>query len=360
MTNTLHGLNQRDKQRLTLCDLPELLSSASRDVTLPAGSKLVFALFVCVLGALFAPSTQAAWPDERPIHLVVPFPAGSSPDLLARILAAPLGKALKQTLVVDNKPGAGGNLGTRFVARAPNDGYTLLYTINGPLVTAPKLYKKTLGYDPMTDLAPITLVATSPNILVVNPSLAADTTADLVKQIKARAGAMNYGSVGAGSAAHLAMELFKQQAGLDLLHVPYLGFAQVTTAMLAQDIQAAFMVPAIAMPQVKAGKLKVLGVTSLLVSPALPGVLPLAMQGFAGFEAISWNAILAPAGTEPAILLRLQQTLTGLLAEASIKEQFSAQYFSAVGSNAQDLRALMQDETKRWTQVIERLGLSLD
>jgi tripartite-type tricarboxylate transporter receptor subunit TctC len=156
------------------------------------------------------------------------------------------------------------------------------------------------------------------------------------------------------------MELFKQQAGLDLLHVPYPGFAQVTTAMLAQDIQAAFMVPAIAMPQVKAGKLKVLGVTSLLVSPALPGVLPLAMQGFAGFEAISWNAILAPAGTEPAILLRLQQALTGLLAETSIKEQFSAQYFSAVGSNAQDLRALMQDETKRWTQVIERLGLSLD
>ena len=171
---------------------------------------------------------------------------------------------------------------------------------------------------------------------------------------------MNYGSVGAGSAAHLAMELFKQQAGLDLLHVPYLGFAQVTTAMLAQDIQAAFMVPAIAMPQVKAGKLKVLGVTSLLASPALPGVLPLAMQGFAGFEAISWNAILAPAGTAPAILLRLQQALTGLLAEASIKEQFSAQYFSAVGSNAQDLRALMQDETKRWSQVIERLGLSLD
>ena len=316
-------------------------------------------LFVLLL-ALFTPNTWAAWPAERPIHLVVPFPAGSSPDLLARQVADPLSKALKQSIVIENKPGAGGNLGTRFVARAPNDGYTLLYTINGPLVTAPQLYQKTLGYDPARDLAPITLVATSPNVLVIGAALNLNSTAQFVQYARNRPNTLNYGSVGAGSAAHLAMELFKQQAGLELLHVPYASFPQVTTAMLAGDIQAAFMVPAIAMPQAKEGKLKVVGVTSLLASASLPGVIPLAAQGFEGFEAISWHAMLAPAGTAPAILLRLQQVLAEILSRPDIQDKFSAQYFSTVGSSAEVLQALMQTEKKRWDEVMARLKLSLD
>jgi tripartite-type tricarboxylate transporter receptor subunit TctC len=316
-------------------------------------------LFVLLL-ALLTSNTWAAWPAERPIHLVVPFPAGSSPDLLARQVADPLSKALKQSIVIENKPGAGGNLGTRFVARASNDGYTLLYTINGPLVTAPQLYQKTLGYDPARDLAPITLVATSPNVLVIGAALNLNSTAQFVQYARNRPNTLNYGSVGAGSAAHLAMELFKQQAGLELLHVPYASFPQVTTAMLAGDIQAAFMVPAIAMPQAKEGKLKVVGVTSLLASASLPGVIPLAAQGFEGFEAISWHAMLAPAGTAPAILLRLQQVLAEILSRPDIQDKFSAQYFSAVGSSAQVLQALMQTEKKRWDEVMARLKLSLD
>jgi tripartite-type tricarboxylate transporter receptor subunit TctC len=316
-------------------------------------------LFIFLL-VLFAPNTWAAWPAERPIHLVVPFPAGSSPDLLARQVADPLSKALKQSIVIENKPGAGGNLGTRFVARAPNDGYTLLYTINGPLVTAPKLYQKTLGYDPATDLAPITLVATSPNVLVIGAALKLNNTAEFVQYVRNRPNTLNYGSVGAGSAAHLAMELFKQQAGLELLHVPYASFPQVTTAMLAGDIQAAFMVPAIAMPQAKEGKLKIVAVTSLLPFASLPGVAPLATQGFEGFEAISWHAMLAPAGTAPAILLRLQQVLAEILSRPDMQDKFSAQYFSAVGSSAQVLQALMQTEKTRWDEVMVRLNLSLD
>jgi tripartite-type tricarboxylate transporter receptor subunit TctC len=156
------------------------------------------------------------------------------------------------------------------------------------------------------------------------------------------------------------MELFKQEAGLELLHVPYASFPQITTAMLAGDIQASFMVPAIAMPQAKAGKLKVLGVTSLLATASLPGVAPLAAQGFEGFEAISWHAMLAPAGTAPAIMLRLQQVLAEILARSDIQDKFSAQYFSAVGSTAEVLRALMQTEKKRWDEVMARLNLSLD
>jgi tripartite-type tricarboxylate transporter receptor subunit TctC len=316
-------------------------------------------LFVLLL-VLLTPSTWAAWPAERPIHLVVPFPAGSSPDLLARQVADPLSKALKQSIVIENKPGAGGNLGTRFVARAPNDGYTLLYTINGPLVTAPTLYQKTLGYDPARDLAPISLVATSPNVLVIGAALNLNSTADFVQYARNRPSTLNYGSVGAGSAAHLAMELFKQQAGLELLHVPYASFPQVTTAMLAGDIQAAFMVPAIAMPQAKEGKLKVVGVTSLLPFASLPGVAPLAAQGFKGFEAISWHAMLAPAGTAPASLLRLQEVLAEILSRPDMQDKFSAQYFSAVGSSAQVLQALMQTEKTRWDEVMTRLNLSLD
>lgn len=305
-------------------------------------------------------SAQPVWPSERPIHLIVPFPAGSSPDLLARTLALPLASKLGQSIVVENKPGAGGNIGTRFVARAPADGYTLLYTINGPLVTAPTLYKKTLGYDPVKDLAPITLVATSPNVLIVHAGFSGNTVTDFVKQAGQQAGRWNYGSVGPGSASHLAMELFKKEAGLDLTHIPYNGFPQVTTAVIAQDIQAAFMVPAIAMAQVKSGKVKALGITSKTPIASLPGIAPLADQGFAEFEAISWNALLAPAGTPTAILTRLNTELVALLNSKDIREKFALQYFTAVGSSPAALTQLIQEEQRRWDAVIKTLKLSLD
>lgn len=324
------------------------------------GIRVGVSLLATLILGLLPAHAQPSWPHERPIHLIVPFPAGSSPDLLARTLATPLSKKLGQTIVVENKPGAGGNIGTRFVARAPADGYTLLYTINGPLVTAPTLYKKSLGYDPFKDLAPITLVATSPNVLIVNASFPGSTVADFVRYAKTQAGALNYGSVGPGSASHLAMELFKKQAGVELVHVPYAGFPQVVTAVIAQDIQAAFMVPAIAMTQVKSGKAKALGLTSASTVETLPGVAPLATQGFPGFEAISWNAMLAPAGTPPAILNRLNTELAGLLSSPEIQEKFSAQYFSAVGSTPAQLQQKMQEEKTRWDAVIEALKLSLD
>lgn len=327
------------------------------------GSTTRLCVLICALlfGSLStAVNAQQVWPLERAIHLIVPFPAGSSPDLLARLLATPLSKALNQNIIVENKPGAGGNIGTRLAARAAPDGYTLLYTINGPLVTAATLYKKTLGYDPFKDLAPVTLVATSPNVLIVNASFPAATLSEFVSQVKAKPGAANYGSVGPGSASHLAMELFKHQAGIDLTHIPYPGFPQVTTAIVGQDIQAAFMVPAIAMTQIKSGKVKALGITSLTEVSALPGLAPLASQGFPGFEAISWNAILAPGNTPPAIIERLQKELSLIIQSDDIKAKFAAQYFTAVGSSPLELTRLMREETSRWDEVIARLKLSLD
>jgi tripartite-type tricarboxylate transporter receptor subunit TctC len=245
-------------------------------------------------------------------------------------------------------------------ARAAPDGYTLLYTINGPLVTAATLYKKTLGYDPFKDLAPITLVATSPNVLVVNAAFPATTISEFVAHVKSKPGAANYGSVGPGSASHLAMELFKHRASVDLAHIPYPGFPQVMTAMMGQDIQAAFMVPAIAMTQVKSGKVKALAMTGLAEVPALPGLVPVASQGFPGFEAISWNAILAPGGTPTDIIHRLQKELSLIIQSDDIKAKFATQYFTAVGSTPQELTRLMQEDTARWDEVIARLKLSLD
>jgi len=305
-----------------------------------------------------APSFAQAWPG-RPIKLVVPFPPGSSPDIIGRLIAEPLGRALGQTVIVDNKPGAGGNVGTATVAKADADGYTLLFTIQGPLVTAP-LLSKSLTYDPVKDLAPVTLVATSPNVLVVDPKLGANTLADFVRIAKERKGALNYGSVGNGSASHLAMELFKARAGLDIVHVPYQGFPQVVNAILAGEVQAGFMVPGIAMGQVRAGKLRALGVTTLGRSGSLPELPSFVEQGYAGFEAISWQAVLAPAGTPKAIIDRVSRELIRIIKSDEVRARMLGQYFSAAGTAPEALSVLMKTERERWAKVIKAAGVKAE
>ena len=309
--------------------------------------------------ALLPAAAQANWP-ERPIHMVVPFPPGSSPDLLARTISEPLSQALGQPIVIDNKPGAGGNIGTRMVAKGTPDGYTLVYTINGPLVTAPELYKKTLGYDPLKDLQPITLVATSPNVLTVPAASPANNVADFVKLARERKGELNYGTVGPGSSAHLAMEMFKSEADIDLVQIPYSGFPQVISAIIAGDVQAGFMVPAIAMPQVKSGKVKALAITSLEPSESLAGIPTMDKQGYPGFEAISWNAILAPAGTPAAIVERLNKELATVINSDTVRKQLALQYFTPAPSSPEGLTERIQKDQTRWNAVIKRLGLSLD
>ena len=307
------------------------------------------------LPALSGPAQAQAWPS-RPIKLVVPFPPGSSPDIIARLLAEPLGQTLGQTVVIDNKPGAGGNIGTGAAAKADPDGYTFLFTIQGPLVTAP-LLSANLGYDPQKDLAPVTLVATSPNVLVVDPKLGASTLADFVRIAKEKGGQLNYGSVGNGSAAHLAMELFKARAGLDIVHVPYQGFPQVVNAILGGQVQAGIMVPGIAMGQVRAGKLKALGVTTLGRSGSLPDLPSFVEQGYAGFEAISWQAVLAPAGTPKPIIERVSRELIRIIKSDEVRGKILGQYFSAAGTAPEALAGLMKSERERWAKVIKAAGV---
>lgn len=304
-----------------------------------------------------ARAQASEWPARHPITLVVPFPAGSSPDIMARTLSEPLARALGQAIVIDNRPGAGGNIGTRAVARAAPDGYTLVYTINGPLITAPTLYRGTLGYDPFTDLHPVSLVATSPNVLTVPADSPATDVASFIQHAQRHNGAWNYGSVGAGSSAHLAMEMFKQQASIDLLHIPYAGFPQVITAIMGGDVQAGFMVPAIAMPQVRAGKVRALAITSLKPSETLPGIPTMAQQGFPGFESISLNAILAPKDTPTVIVETLNREIARALEDEAVRKRMLSQYFTPAPSSPEGLTRIMHDEKKRWDWVINALKL---
>jgi tripartite-type tricarboxylate transporter receptor subunit TctC len=290
------------------------------------------------------------WP-AKPIRMIVPFPAGSSPDLIARIVTEKLAAALGQAVVVENRPGAGGNIGTGLVAKAAPDGYTLLFTINGPLVTAPSLYRH-LSYDPMKQLAPVTLVATSPNVLVVDARLPVHNLREFVTLAKSKPGVLNYGSVGNGSAAHLAMEQLKAMAGIDLQHVPYAGFPQITTAIVGGQVQAGFMVPAIAMPLVTAGKLRLLAVTSSGRTGVLPSVPTVAESGYPGFEAISWQAILAPAGTPAPIVDRLYRELVKIIGSDDVRDKMRAQYFVPAGTAPASLRQTMVSERARWDKVI--------
>ena len=325
------------------------------------GFRSVFALATASVMALcgIGAAQAAEWP-ERPLQLIVPFPAGSSPDILARTIAEPLSKDLGQSVVVENRPGAGGNIGTRQASQAKPDGYTLLMTINGPMVTAPTLYKSTLGYDPLTDLTPVTLVGTSPNVLIVQPDLPVKNVQEFIDLAKADAGGLNYGSVGPGSSSHLGMAMLEHEAGITLEQIPYTGFPQITTAIMAGDIQAGFMVPGIAMPQVKTEKVRALAITSLEPSALLPGIPTMASQGFPDFESISWNALFVPAGTPEHIIERLNASVTASLKDDAVIQKMEMLFFTPQPSSSEEMTQRIKSEKVLWDGVIERLGLSLD
>ena len=299
------------------------------------------------------------WPS-RPIQMVVPFPPGSSPDTLARMVAEPLAQKLGQPIVVENKPGAGGNIGTRQVAQAKPDGYTILLTINGPIVTAPTLYKTTLGYDPQKDLQVVSMVGTSPNVLVVPADAPADNMQQFVERARAQPGDLNYGTVGPGSSSHLGMAMLEQEAGISLLQIPYTGFPQVITSIVAGDVHAGFMVPGVAMPQVNAGKLKALGITSLEESSVLPGLPTVASQGFPGFESISWDALFVPAGTPAEIVDKLNKDVLEVLAMPSVQEKMATLYFTAAPTTPAEAEEMIRREKVKLDAIIEKLGLTLD
>lgn len=315
--------------------------------------QLTAALLACALAG--GAAAQNTWPT-RPVRMIVPFPPGSSPDLVGRMLADKLTPALGRQVIVENKPGAGGMVGTAQVAKSAPDGYTIGLSIPGPLAVNTVLMRK-MTYDPFKELAPVTLVAQSPNVLVVDPKLGAATVADFIRIVKASPGKYNFGSVGNGSASHLTMELLKSLAGLDIVHVPYKGSPQVIQGLLSGNVAAGFIVPATAMPQVDAGKLRALGSTSSVRTVALPDMPTIAEQGFPGFESTAWLGMVAPAGTPQPIIDRLSTELVKAIRSDEVRGRMLRIYFQPVGTAPEGLANLMRSEVERWGRVIKAAGV---
>lgn len=320
----------------------------------------VLSMLFSAATVLALPAFPADWSPTRTVRIIVPFAPGGQPDVVARALAEPLAKALAQPVVVENRPGAGGNIAAELVAKAPPDGHTLLLGTNGPLAVSPALYRN-LPYDPLKDLAPITLVGTSPNLVAVNPSLGVTTLRGLVDRAKVEPGKLNFSSVGKGSISQLSMELLARMAGISLVHVPYNGGAPAVTALLAGDVQALSLNPTALQPQVQAGRLRVLAQTSARRSPLLPDVPTVAESGFPGFEADVWMAVMAPAATPAATINRLNAELVRAIRDPSLKATlWDRQSIDPIGSSPAEVTARMKQEGAKWAEIVRALNLSLE
>jgi tripartite-type tricarboxylate transporter receptor subunit TctC len=313
-----------------------------------------------VAAPLAPPAALADWQPTPPIRNDVPFAPGGQPDVDSRALAEPLSKALGQPVIVENRPGAGGNLAAEAVAKAAPDGHTLLMGTNGPLAVSPALYRN-LPYDPLKDLAPVTLVGTSPNLIAVNPALGVTTLEGLVEKAKAEPGKLNFSSVGKGSISQLSMELLNRVAGISTVHIPYNGGAPAVTALIAGDVQILSLNPTALIPQVAAGKARVLAQTSARRSPLIPDVPTVAESGYPGFEADVWMAVMAPARTPPEAIARLNAELVRIIRDPALREAlWSRQWIDPVGSAPQEVTAVIRRESEKWARTVKAANLAVE
>jgi len=306
----------------------------------------------------------AAWPAARaqstkPLRLVVPFPPGGSTDILARAIGAKLGPALGQTVVIDNKPGAGGSLGASEVARAEPDGQTLLMGHIGTLAVNPALYPK-LPYDPVKSFAPVAWVARVPNILVVSARSPMKTLADLIAQARAKPGHLTYSSGGNGSAAHIAFEYLKLQAKFPMLHIPYRGTGPSVTDLMGGQVDATFTGSPVVLPHVRSGQLRALAVSSVKRLPSLPDVPTVAECGFPGFDADQWYGVVAPAGTPAAVVTRLNAEINKALQNPQVAQQLDGEGAVPVPGSPQAFGELIAREIPRWVKVVRAGNVRAD
>ena len=313
---------------------------------------LVALLFSCS-------SLQAQQYPSKPVKVIIPYPAGSTPDIVGRTLSTKLQEALGQAFVVENRTGAGGNIGAEAVAKAPADGYTLLIGINGPAAINKFLYKN-LTYDSDKDLLPVSLLASAPQMLVVTPSVAANDFKTFVGYLKANPGRLSYGSVGSGSAAHLTMELLKNDARVFIVHIPYRGFPPAVTDMLSGNIQTMFAIVPAVLPQVRAGKLKALAVTGLKRSAMAPDVPSVAELGYPQLESLAWIGLLAPAGTPAEVVNRLHTEGAKAMRAPDTRDALGKQGFDVVANSPAEFSAWIRTEQAKWSKVIRASGATAD
>ena len=318
------------------------------------------ALAIAAACGLAAAQTGAAgdWP-KGPVRIVVPYGPGSTPDIIARIVADRLAKRTGQPMVVENKAGASGNLGTDAIAKATPDGLTIGVSIAGPLGVNALLFKK-MPYDPARDLELVSIAATQPSVLVVPVSLGVSSTDELVTLMKKNPGKYNYASMGAGSISHLAMEALAIRSGTSVVHVPYAGSGPAVTALLSGNADIAVLPAAAVMAQVKAGKIRALAVATARRSPALPELPTLAEAGIKDVQADAWMGFVVPARTPDAIVKKLHAELVAILADPEIRDRLKLQYMDVVADTPAEARAWLAADVERWRPIIQKNNIALD
>ena len=311
---------------------------------------------LCVLLLTFFSTLVAAqeWAPTKTVRIIVPIQGGTV-DILARLAAPKLQEAFGQPVIVENKPGAGGNIGTDLVAKSEPDGQTILAGYTGPITVNSTLFGN-LPYDPQKDLAPITLAVTTPQFLTVHPGVPFNSVKELVAYAKANPGKLSYGSVGTGSASHLTMEMFKSAAGINIVHVPYKGSAPNVADLLAGNVQLSFLVPGNVLPYIPTGKLKVLAASGRKRFPAMPNTPTMIEEGFADFEAIAWIGFLAPGGTPKPIIDRYNRELVKILHSPDVHKRLTDIQFEVVASTPEQFAEYIRWETPRWAKVIRDTG----
>jgi len=322
-----------------------------------SAASLLAAFALAAMTSMPAPAAQkekASTYPTKPIRLIVPLTAGGPTDILARIVSVPLGEALGEQVIVDNRPGAGGNIGAEIAAKSPADGYTLFMGTSGPLSINSSLYPK-LAYDPVHDFEPVILVASAPFVVIVNPAVAANNIKELIALAKAKPGQLNYGSV-PGSASHLSTELFKLMAGVNIVHIPYKGAAPATTDVIAGQIQLSFASTPGSVPMVKAGKVKPLAVTSTKRVAKLPDVPTVAESALRGYEASVWYGVVAPAGTPRDVVQRLNKEIVRIVKDPANHDRIVAADFEPTTSTPEQFAAFIKSETAKWGKVVKASG----
>ncbi|MFA5913882.1 MAG: tripartite tricarboxylate transporter substrate binding protein [Burkholderiales bacterium] len=314
---------------------------------------------IVLLALLSSANAYAQAYPSRPIHLVVPFPAGGPTDVIARAIGQKLADAIGQPVVIDNKPGAGGAIGSEAVARSAPDGYTVVIGTSSTHSIGPALNPKT-PYKVERDFAPVSLVATAPNVLIVSPKLAANNVRELIALAKAQPGKLNYATSGVGTIVHLSSVLFANMAGIDIVHVPYKGVTQALPDIMSGQIALMFDNIVGVLPRVKAGQEKAIAVTSLKRSPLAPNIPTVAESGLPGYESETYFGIFAPAGTPEAVVTKLSQDLAQVLKRPDLKELLATQGAEAVGSDPAKLAAVVRADTAKWEKVIKAAGVKIE
>ena len=296
---------------------------------------------------------------NRPVRMIVPFPPGGSTDIVARVIAQKLSERLGQQVVVDNRGGAGGIIGMDLVAKAAPDGYTVLMDTSITHTVGVSLYSK-LPYNVLTDFAPVSMAASVPLLMAIHPSVPAKSVKELIAHAKANPGKLNYSSPGNGTSGHLAAEMFKSIAGVDIVHVPYKGGGPAVTDLIAGQVQLIIISAVAVLPHVKSGKLRALAITSTARAPNLPDIPTVAESGVAGYDVVLWYGMFVPRNTPRAIVMRLNQEVVALVQTAEFRERLASEGGRAVGNTPEEFDKIVRQDVAKWAQVVKQAGIKVD